>query len=77
VAQLRRRYEALPPIEELPGERTFRIRLGSGWESFLCYGPDAAAWIRHQLAEEGPGARDTMLEDCPELVALVQEAWPA
>ena len=76
VAQLRRRYEALLPIEELRGERTFRIRLGQGWESFLFHGRGASAWFRHQLEREEPGWRDSMLADCPELVALVMEAWP-
>jgi len=76
VARLRRRYEALLPIEELPGKRTFRLRLGSSWESFLFYGPGTAAWLRQQPAEQGPGSCDSMLADCAELVALVQEAWP-
>jgi ADP-ribosyl-[dinitrogen reductase] hydrolase len=75
VAQLRRRYEALLPIEELPGERTFRIRLGQGWESFLFYGRDASAWFRQQAAQDAE-ANESMFEDCEELVALVMEAWP-
>ncbi len=75
VAQLRARYEALPPIEELPGERTFRIRLGAGWESFLYYGRSASAWFQYEFAQKGGG--DAMFGDCRELVALVMEAWPA
>lgn len=75
VAQLRRRYEALLPIEELPGERTYRIRLGGGWESFLFYGRDASTWFKQQF-EEKEEFRDSMLVDCPDLVALVMEAWP-
>ena len=75
VAQLRRRYEALLPIDELPGERTFRIRLGQGWESFLFHGRDASSWLRQQL-ERGQASNESMFEDCPALVALVMEAWP-
>jgi len=75
VAQLRRRYEALLPIEELPGERTYRIRLGGGWESFLFYGRDAAAWYRGQMAGEESGAEEP-IDDIRELVELVMEAWP-
>ena len=75
VAQLRQRYESLLPIDDLPGERTFRIRLGSGWESFLFYGPGASAWFRDHLGRES-GARDSMLTDCAALVALVTQAWP-
>lgn len=75
LPQLRARYEALLPIEELPGERTFRIRLGGGWEAFLYYGRDASAWFRH-ASGSGDEPRDSMYDDCPELVALVLEAWP-
>ena len=75
VSELRARYEALPPIEELPGERTFRIRLGGGWESFLYYGRSASAQFRREFAEKGGG--EAMFGDCRELVALVMEAWPA
>lgn len=75
VQRLKRRYQSLPPIEELWGQCTFRIRLGGGWESFLFHGRDASAWFRHQL-ELAEGSRDSMLVDCPELVALVLEAWP-
>lgn len=75
AAELRRRYEALLPIEELPGERTFRIRLGGGWEAFLFYGRDASAWL-HRQSHMDVGRRDSMFEDYPELVALVMEAWP-
>lgn len=78
AAQLRRRYEALLPIEELPGLRTFRLRLGGGWESFLLHGPDAAGWFRQQLAlmRSKPELREAILDDCAQLVALVLEAWP-
>lgn len=75
LPQLRARYEALLPIEELPGERTFRVRLGGGWEEFLFYGRDAADWFRN--ACDGAGEeRDSMFDDYPDLVALVMEAWP-
>ncbi len=74
VPELRARYEALLPIEELPGERTFRIRLGQGWDSFLFYGRDASLFLhsRRELESE-PADR---FEDCPDLVRLVMEAWP-
>lgn len=75
VAQLRRRYEALPPIKERSGERTYRIRLGGGWESFLYYGRDASAWYRPLLAQ-AEDERCEPIDDIRELVALVLEAWP-
>ncbi len=75
VALLRPRYEALLPIEELPGERTYRIRLGGGWEDFLYYGPHAARWYREQLGQRDDGAGEP-IDDIRELVALVLEAWP-
>ncbi|NJD09089.1 MAG: ADP-ribosylglycohydrolase family protein [Gemmatimonadetes bacterium] len=75
VARLRPAYEALLPIEDLPGERTYRIRLGGGWRAFLFYGPDAAEWFRQQLELEEEW-RDKMLLDEPEMVELVMKAWP-
>jgi ADP-ribosyl-[dinitrogen reductase] hydrolase len=77
AGQLRRRYEALLPIVELPGKRTFRIRLGQGWESFLFHGPATAAWLRERLAQGGADAQEPAAADCRDLVALVLEAWPA
>ncbi|NJD19090.1 MAG: ADP-ribosylglycohydrolase family protein [Gemmatimonadetes bacterium] len=75
VAGLRPAYEALLPIEELPGERTYRIRLGGGWQAFVYYGPDAAQWLRQEIGRE-EDARDSIFEDEPELVELVMKAWP-
>lgn len=75
VAQLQRRYEALLPIKELPGERTYCIRLGSSWESFLLHGRDAAAWYRQRLAGGDSGFVGT-IADIRGLVELVMEAWP-
>ncbi|MCW5593910.1 MAG: ADP-ribosylglycohydrolase family protein, partial [Burkholderiales bacterium] len=75
LALLRKRYEALLPIEELPGERTYRIRLGGGWKDFLYYGPHAAEWYRQQLAGGEDGMQEPV-DDIRELVALVLEAWP-
>lgn len=77
AGQLRRRYEALLPIVELPGKRTFRIRLGQGWESFLFHGPATAAWLRERLAQGGADPQEPAAADCRDLVALVLEAWPA
>lgn len=74
LPQLRVRYEALLPIEELPGERTFRIRLGGGWEDLLFYGRDASDYFREQ--QRRGQWDDAMLEDYPELVELVLVAWP-
>ncbi|MGE0357181.1 MAG: ADP-ribosylglycohydrolase family protein [Burkholderiales bacterium] len=73
VAELRARYQALLPIEELPGERSYRIRLGESWESFLYYGRAASAYFAEKDAS---GERESMFEDCRELVELVREAWP-
>ena len=58
---LRRRYEGLGPIEELPGERTIRTRCYT-FESMLEVGPICAEMLRHtieHLAERGrgPGGR--------------------
>lgn len=75
LALLRKRYEALLPIEELPGERTYRIRLGGGWKDFLYYGPHAAKWYREQLKRGDEGSGEP-IDDIRELVALVLEAWP-
>lgn len=76
VAELRARYHALGPIEEWPGERTFRSRLGGGWEEFLYYGPYAARWYREQEAERSQGGGGESIDDIRALVELVLEAWP-
>jgi len=70
---LRRRYKALGPIEELPGERTYRSRLAT-WEDFLLYGRNASSSFHAQAARWKWD--DGINEEYPELVALVMEAWP-
>jgi ADP-ribosylglycohydrolase len=72
-SSLRRRYEELKPIEELPGGRTFRSRLAT-WESFLLHGRNASSSFHAQAARWQWD--DGINEEYPELVALVMEAWP-
>lgn len=69
LAELRRRYEALGPIEELPGERTYLGRCYT-FEQFLAYGPALAADWR----DLGPMmGREPLVA---QLAALACEAWP-
>lgn len=75
--ELRRRYEALGPIEEWPGERTIRGRC-STFEGLLDKGPLCAemlhrAWASYQRSGLDP---ERLLADHPELSRLVMEAWP-
>ncbi len=66
--ELRRRYEALGPIEEMPGERTALGRC-STFSGFLAHGPIIAPevdWYRN--LPEGQAH--------PELFDLIAEAWP-
>lgn len=70
---LKRRYESLGAFEELPGQVTFRTHLGT-WEGFLRYGR-AASTSFHAHARRGVW-KDGLIDDHPELVALVMEAWP-
>jgi len=70
---LRRRYEALSPIAELPHGLTYRSRLAT-WEGFLVYGRNASSSF-HAQAARGVWS-DGIDKEYPELVALVMEAWP-
>ena len=70
---LKRRYESVGAPEELPGQVTFRTHLGT-WEGFLRYGRAASASF-HAQAKRGQW-KDGIIDDYPELVALVMEAWP-
>jgi hypothetical protein len=75
--ELRRRYDALGPIEELPGERTIRTRCYT-FERMLEVGPMCAEMLREaidDLAERGHGPERAM-RDHPELCRLVLDAWP-
>jgi hypothetical protein len=72
-SSLRRRYEALGPIEELPGEHTFRSKLAT-WEGFTLHGRNASSSFHAQAARSQWD--DGINEEYPELVALVMEAWP-
>jgi len=69
IDELRRRYEALGRLEELPGERTYIGRC-STWEGFLEYGPILADAIRERKEK-------TVSEFAPALADLAVEAWPA
>lgn len=71
LTTLRSKYDALPAIEELPGERTYLGRCDT-FARFLQFGPDCAAFLRYFEAEGSP------IDDYhPELAALLREAWPA
>ena len=66
IDELKTRYEALGPIEELPGESTFLGRC-STFESFLEYGPDLADFLRNgadlpSVKRHAPGLADLALE---------------
>lgn len=60
------KYAALGPIEELPGERTFRGRCCT-FEQFLANGPLCAAFLRCM-----PSDGDLH----PALAALLLATWP-
>ena len=70
-AELKRRYDALPPIEEIPGERTFLSRCGS-WEFFVERAPMVSQDFRHM----SDSLRHRQQEHHPELYALIIEAFP-
>jgi hypothetical protein len=70
LEELRRRYEALGPIREYIGDRSYAGRCAD-WESFLRYGPHFSDDLAHHLPVGDVPDR------YPELVALVEEAWPA
>lgn len=69
LSELRARYEALGPIEEMPGERTYLGRCHT-FEQFLSYGPILADTWREHGADIGD---DPLLI---KLAALACEAWP-
>jgi hypothetical protein len=77
LGELRRRYDALGPIEELPGERTIRTRCFT-FESMLERGPICAELLREQIGRLKEMERDPedAMRDHPELCSLVLEAWP-
>ncbi|HAZ61314.1 MAG TPA: hypothetical protein DCY89_07075 [Gammaproteobacteria bacterium] len=67
--ELRRRYDAIGKIEDMPFERTYYGRC-SHWAGFLDYGPSFSEAIR------SGGIQDHETAHNPALVALVLEAWP-
>jgi hypothetical protein len=67
--ELRRRYDALGPIREYIGERTFAGRCHS-FQMFLEYGQVFSDYIA------SGGRVDDIRKDFPGLVDLVKEAWP-
>jgi hypothetical protein len=87
LPELLGKYEALGPLEELDGERTFVGRCAT-FESFLDYGAKISMMIaadRHLAASSNPddwpaasaAALEQMERQHPGLFALIQEAWPA
>gem|GEM_PF-4280099 len=69
MEELKRRYEALGPIEEPIGERSYAGRC-STFESFLEYGPVFALDL-----SLGNPVGDVAIQ-YPRLVDLVMLAWP-
>ncbi len=69
INELKTRYDALGPIEELPGERTFLGRC-STFESFLEYGPDLADFLRNGAS------LPSVQRHAPGLAELALEVWP-
>jgi hypothetical protein len=67
--ELRKRYEALGPIEELSGDRSYLGRC-SDFEGFLQNGPFMAKDLRD--GADLPSVTRTL----PELADLAIEAWP-
>jgi hypothetical protein len=67
--ELQKRYEALGPIEELSGERSYLGRC-SDFEGFLQNGPFMAEDLR--AGSELPSVTRTL----PELAELALVAWP-
>lgn len=68
--ELRARYDALGPIEELVGERTYLGRCNT-FARFMEYGPQCAKFMRYS---DRRGYRER--EFHPALAALLVEAWP-
>ena len=72
IDELARRYEALGPLEDWPGERTFVSRCLS-FQSFLDYGAAVARDLRRESRAWGTGQA---LAPNPALGALILSAWP-
>lgn len=72
--ELRQRYNDLPPLEEMEGERTYISRC-STWEHFVERGPMAAEQMR-RIAERQPELAEIERSQAPELYDLLLEAWP-
>lgn len=70
--ELRARYDALGPIEELIGERTYLGRCNT-FARFMENGPKCAAFMRF-FDRQGEGERERGFH--PALAALLVEAWP-
>ena len=69
--ELKRRYDALPPIVELMGERTFLSRCGT-WELFI----ERAPMVSQDFRNMSDSLRLRQQEHHPELYALIVEAFP-
>ena len=70
--ETQRRYEALAPIEDLPGERTFLTRCAT-FDQFLQNGAMCAAGIRW-FDRDGQGEEHRAMH--PQLAELLVECWP-
>lgn len=73
LEELARRYEALGPLEDWAGERTFVSRCLS-FQSFLDYGPAVAHDLRREVRAWGT---EQALAPNPALGALILSAWPS
>lgn len=72
LEELRRRYEALGPLQEWPGERTIISHCGS-FEHLLEGGHTTAVLLRRQLRSD---SEEHVFWPHPALSRLVLEAWP-
>ena len=76
LPELRRRYEALGPLPQFPGDRSWVDRV-RGFDGFVEYGADVADYMRK--TGRGPGTPDdeSIVRDCPALFRLLMQAFPA
>ena len=70
--ELKRRYDSLPELPEIPGERTFISRCYD-WEMFC----DRVARVAAGFRASNQKQRDLQRSFAPELYDLIVEAFPS
>lgn len=76
LPELRRRYEALGPLPQFPGGRSWVDRIDT-FENFVTYGPDVTrlfAALRQRFSDTSDAE---LGRDCPPLFRLLMQAFPA